>query len=52
MAAGDIQVYVADADDDGTKLDAVLTGNGIVVADDISITTVGTRVWVVVVKAA
>ena len=51
MATGDIQVYIAAADDDGTKLDAVLTGNSIVVADSISMTKIGTKIWVLVVKA-
>lgn len=49
MAAGDVEVYQADID----KLDATLTGNGIVVADSISITKLGgNRVAVLVIKAA
>ena len=53
MAAGDIEVYTAAVDDDGTKLDAVLTGNSIVVADNITMSHVkGSKVVVVVVKAA
>jgi len=53
MSAGDIEVYIADVDDDGTKLDTVLTGNGIVVADKVTMTSLnGSRVVVMVVKAA
>jgi len=52
MAAGDKHIYIADADDDGTKLQAVLDAATIVVADDVTMTTVGTRIWVLVIKAA
>lgn len=53
MAAGDVQVYVAPVDDDGTKLDAVLTGNGIVVADSVTMCKLqGNKVAVLVIKAA
>ena len=51
MAAGDVEVYIASGDDDGTKLAAVLAGN-VVVADSLSITKIGTKIWAVVVKAA
>lgn len=52
MATGDVQVYIAAVDDDGTKLDTVLTGNSIVVADSITMTSLpGGRVCVMVVKA-
>lgn len=53
MAAGDVEVYIAAVDDDGTKLDTVLTGNGIVVADSVSMCSLpGGRVCVLVIKAA
>lgn len=52
MTAGDKDIYIVDADDDGTKLQAVLDAATIVVADDISMTTVGTRIWVLVIKNA
>jgi hypothetical protein len=53
MAAGDVEVYIASVDDDGTKLDAVLTGNGVVVADSVTMTSLpGSRVCVLVIKAA
>jgi hypothetical protein len=53
MAAGDVQVYVCGADDGGTKLDTLLTGKGIVVADDITMCSLpGGRVCVLVIKAA
>ena len=53
MAAGDVEVYVGTVDDDGTKLDAVLTGNGIVVADSVSMCHLGgNKVAVLVIKAA
>lgn len=52
MAAGDIEVYTADADDDGTKLDTALTGNSITVSDRTNMVVVGSRIFYVVVKAA
>lgn len=52
MAAGDKKIYVAPVDDDGTKLQAVLDAATIVVADDITMTKVGNKIWVLVIKAA
>jgi len=53
MAAGDVVTFIADVDDDGTKLDAAITGNNVVVADDITMTSLsGNRVVVLVIKAA
>lgn len=53
MAAGDVEVYVATLDDDGTKLDTVLTGNGITASDSVSMCRLqGNRVAVLVIKAA
>jgi len=52
MAAGDVSVYVVAVDDDGTKLDAALTGQNIVVADRICTCSLqGNRVCVLVIKA-
>jgi len=53
IAAGDIETYIVAGDDDGTKADTALTGNGIVVADSVSCCSLpGGRVFVLVVKAA
>ena len=52
MTAGDVLTFVVDADDDGTKLKVAITGKGIVVADDITMSKIGTRVWILVIKAA
>ena len=52
MAAGDVLTFIVDVDDDGTKLDAAITGNGVVVADDITMTSKGNRATVLVIKAA
>ena len=53
MTAGDVQVYIAAVDDDVTKLDAAVTGNSVVVADDITMCSLpGGRVCVLVIKAA
>jgi hypothetical protein len=53
MAAGDLLSYVIPVNDDGTVIKTFLTGKGIVVADDITITHIGhNRVLVFVVKAA
>lgn len=53
MAAGDIEVYTASIDDDGTKLDTALTGNSIASSDRIAVSRVsGNKVAVVVVKSS
>ncbi len=53
MAAGDVVTFVATVDDDGTKLDAAITGNSVVVADDITMCALpGNKVCVLVIKAA
>ena len=53
MAAGDVVTFIAAVDDDGTKLDTAITGNGVVVADDITMCSLpGNRVCVLVIKAA
>lgn len=53
MAAGDIKTFVVHVNDDGTALKNALTGQGIVVADSVSVSQIHhNRVVVVVVKAA
>ena len=49
MAAGDIETY---GPMPTNVVDSTLTGNGIVVADDITMTNIGHLVFVLVVKAA
>lgn len=53
MAAGDVETYVVQVNDDGTVADTALTGKGILVADGISCCRLsGNRVFVLVIKAA
>jgi len=50
MTAGDVETYGPTTPD---KLDALITGNGVVVADDITMCNVaGGLVFVLVIKAA
>lgn len=51
MAAGDVEVYKAPADDT-TAIDTVLTGNGIVVADKIVVHVIQGSAVFTVIKAA
>ena len=52
MTAGDVEVYGPFPADDPTAIDTGLTGNGIVVADDITVHVYNGTVIYTVIKAA
>lgn len=52
MSAGDVLVLGPFDATDATAIDTGVTGNGVVVADDITAFTVGSKVMFLIIKAA